>query len=505
MANQDFTSPNTGTSLSAMDPNSVRKLWNQGAMAAEENADFFQQMEGGSERSLIWTQTDTSKGVGQLMTFTTESGFYNEPKYGESLFEVASDFETIDISSYDLKVDFVRNSVRSSERMEEVMGMRNEIVGKFNVKLGDWLGRLKTDQVLGTTMLKLNTENVFYANGKTQDSLSSVDSLSWDNVVTGGQAMKPLGGLPADITGANSDQPIWSQAVIATEAALGALKIDPSYKQILRDGDIRGKGNTIFKGGYPTIDGHTLMPYNPIDHAGVGAVGSFLNAKAFVGVAIPDIATRGTAVFDFLGGGNPTDAVKTAKLYFKYFPGHAYTFVDTGAYLASSFPGSDGGNYSTAVKYFLVCNTSGVNAGKFGMYSYTTGNNGNKITIVNSLGAAAAGSVVTTLGSVVWNTGVWANLHTDNHPAGSLIVPCNKKGVPFGDTLFLGQAFMLRGYGKHRAKRSQDILNGGMITDRYITSVFGQTLRKDRKGRHPAIVRLRHALTYPGISFPIVA
>ena len=500
MANQDFNTNNTGTALSAMDPNSVRKLWSAGAKAAEANADFFQQMEGGTERSLIWAQTDLAKGVGQTMTFTTTSGFYNEPKYGESLFEVAADFEVVDEASYPLVVDFVRNAVRSSERMEEVMGMRGEIVSKFNVKLGDWLGRLKTDQVLGTCMLKLNKENVFYSNGKTQDTLSSADTLTWNSVVTGGQAMKPLGGLPANVAGANSDQPIWSQAVVATEAALLGLKLDSDYKTILQNGDIKGRGNTIFKGGYASIDGHTILPYNPIDHDGVGAVGSFLNPKAFLGVAV----APGTTPIDILGGGNATDAVKTAKLYFKYFPGHAYQFVDTGAYSAASFAGSFGEDYDIEVKYFLICNTSGVDAGKFGMYAYTTGNNGNKITISARLNLIAAGIGVTTLGSVVWNTGVWLNKTTDTHPIGSLIVPCNAKGVPFADTLFLGQAFMLRGYGKHRAKRSQDELNGGMITDRYITSVFGQSLRRDRKQRHPAIVRMRHAVTYPGISFPVV-
>lgn len=502
MANQDFTSPNTGTSLAAMDANSVRKLWSKGAQAAEANADFFQQMEGGTERSLIWAQTDLSKGVGQEMTFTTESGFYNEPKYGEELFEASTDFETVDISSYPLKVDFVRNSVRSSERMEEVMGMRGEIVSKFNVKLGDWLGRLKTDQVLATTMLKLNSDNVFYANGKTLDTLASADTLAWDEVVTGGQVMKPMGGLPANITGAGSDQPIWSQVVVATEAALLSLKTDSDYKTVLRDGDVRGRGNTIFKGGYASIDGHTILPYNPIDHDGVGAVGSFLNPKAFLGVAIE--ADGSGAALDVKGGGNATDAAKTAKLYFKYFPGHAYKFVDTGAYSASEFPGSAGAAYDSEEKYFLICNISGADAGKFGMYAYTTGNNGNKIAVTKRLAVGTTGINETTIGSVTWDTGAWSGKHTSAHPLGSLIVPCNAKGVPFGDTLFLGQAFMLRGYGKHRAKRSQDVLNGGMITDRYITSVFGQSLRKDRKGRHPAIVRLRHAITYPGVAFPTI-
>jgi len=504
MANEiQHLSPNTGTTLAAMDPNSVRKLWSKGAQAAEASTDFFQQMEGGTERSLIWTQTDLSKGVGQEMTFTTESGFYNEPKYGEELFEASTDFETVDISSYPLKVDFVRNSVRSSERMEEVMGMRGEIVSKFNVKLGEWLGRLKTEQVLATTMLKLNVENVLYANGKTLATLSSADTLAWDEIITGAQSMKPLGGLPANISGATSDQPIWSQAVVATEAALLSLKTDSDYKTVLQNGDVRGRGNTIFKGGYASIDGHTILPYNPIDHDGVGAVGSFLNPKAFLGVAIT--ADTDGAALEIKGGGNATDAAKTAKLFFKYFPGHAYKFVDTGAYAASDFAGSAGADYDTEEKFFLICNTSGADAGKFGMYAYTTGNNGHKITVTKRLAVGTTGINETTIGNVTWNTGVWETKHTSAHPIGSLIVPCNAKGVPFGDTLFLGQSFMLRGYGKHRAKRSQDVLNGGMITDRYITSVFGQSLRKDRKGRHPAIIRLRHAITYPGIAFPTVA
>jgi len=500
---QDQTSPNTGTTLAAMDSASVRKLWSKGAQVAEANADFFQQMEGGTERSLIWTQSDLAKGQGQEMTFTTESGFYNEPKYGEELFATADDFETVDVASYGLKCDFVRNAVRSSERMEEVMGMRGEIVSKFNVKLGDWLGRFKTDQVFATTMLKLNTENVLYANGKTLDTLASGDTLGWDEVVTGGQFMKPLGGLPANIAGAGSDQPIWSQTVVSTETALLSLKTDPTYKTVLQTGDVRGRANTIFKGGYAAIDGHTILPYNPIDHDGVGAVGSFLNPKAFLGVVVA-ADTNGDAL-TIKGGGNATDAAKTAKLFFKYFAGHAYKFVDTGAYATSDFPNSAGVLFDTEEKYFLVCNTSGEDAGKFGMYAYTTGNDGNKIVVTKRLAVGTTGINETTIGSVVWDTGVWAGKHTSAHPAGSLIVPCTSKGVPFGDTLFLGQSFLLRGYGKYRANRSQETLNGGMITDRYITSVFGQSLRRDRKQRHPAIVRMRHAITYPGISFPTVS
>ena len=43
------------------------------------------------------------------------------------------------------------------------------------------------------------------------------------------------------------------------------------------------------------------------------------------------------------------------------------------------------------------------------------------------------------------------------------------------------------------------------MTDRYITSVFGQSFRKDRKGRVTSVMRLVHAITYPGIKLPVVS
>lgn len=496
----DITSNVTGTSLAAMAPDAVRKLWHKGALIGEQSTDFWQQMESKSDRSIIWSKTDLGKGQGHTMTFTNMSGFYNEGKVGESLFESKDDFEGVDIDTFDLTVDFVRNAVRHTERTEEVMGMRGEIASNFNVELGKWLGRKKSEQMDAAFLLKLNLENVYYANGKTLDTLVSADALLWDEIVTAGQAMKPLGGLPANIAGSKM-APIWSYTVVASEAALLSLKLDSDYKTVLREGDVRGRGNTIFKGGYASIDGHTIVPFNPIDHDGIGAVGSFYNPKAFLGVAV----AAGTTTFDIKGGGNATDAAKTGKLYFKYFPGYAYEFIDTGAFSASDYPNSAGATLDTETKYLLIYNKTGADAGKVGMYSYTTGNNGNKITIVERLGSAASGARVTTLGDVTWNTGVWSGKHTDAHPEGSLVIPCNAKGVPIGDTLILGRCAALRGYGKYRAARAQDDHNGKFVMDRYIKSVFGQTIRQDRIGRHPSVIRLRHAITYPGVNLPTVS
>lgn len=487
----DIASNINGTALATMAPDSVRKMWRRGFLMAEQSADFFQGMEGKSPSSPIQVETDTSKGRGQKITLSVLSGFYDEPHLDEELFEGADDFEDLAMSDFLLSVGWARHGVRNYETTEEIMGMRGEIASRFNTEQGKWLGRLKTEQIFMLMMLELNSDNVFYAGGKTLDTLKSADTLAWDEVTILGQSMKPLGGLPCDIKGRNSKAPVWSNIVIPTEAAMTSLKVDPDYKTVLASADTRGPGNTLFSGAVRDIDGHVLRPYNPVDHDGVGAIGSPLNPKAQLGTAI----AAGTATFDITGGGSATAGAITKKKYFKYFPGYGYKFVGR----ASAFtPGSE-------EKYLLIVNpkNAATDPGKIGMYAYTT-HNGNKITVTKRLGSAASGVRATTVGNVTWDTGVWSGKHTDVHPSNATIIPCNSYGVPVGDTPMLMRSGILRGYGKYRGHRSQQTHEGGFIMDKFITSVFGQVIREDRLGRHPGVARLRHALAYPELGLPTV-
>lgn len=498
MAYQDISPATTGTTLNTQDPDSLRQLWHKGALIGEEEEDSFQQFEGPSERSPIWTVNDTSKGQGQKITFTTTSGYYGEGKYGEGLFEGPSDYEQDDINSFPLTVDFVRNAASRSIRADELMGLRDELANMVPVKLGKWLGRTKRDQIMGLSVLTLPPENRIYAGGRTLDTLGSADVLSWDDIVTTGAAMKPLGGLPADIAMQGSN-PIWSQTFIPSETAALSLRLDPDYKTVLQNGDVRGRNNTLFKGGYPSIDGHTIVPHNALNHAGKGAVGSFLAPEAFLGVAISGTTD---AARDLTGGGSDNaDGSLTGAgkpLWFKYFGGHDYRFVDTGVLDVSASTISDvAGPY-----YAIIYNTSGANAGKWGFVKYTTGNNGNKITITEFLTGQANGTFRKgTVGSVTWNSAI----NTEVWASGALIIPANAKGVPIGRTIALGAGGIVRGYGMWRAKRTQETDNGDFLKRTYITSVFGQSLRKDRKGRVPAVMLLTHALARPGITLPTVA
>jgi hypothetical protein len=485
-----YESPNTGTSLETMDPDGVRKLWQAGVDVFEQSTDFFDQFEGGAN-AVVETITDTSKGKGQKIDFSVMSGFYDEPHMGEELFETSDDFEEILMDTNELAVDWLRHATRVTERMEEVMGMRGEIVSGVNEEIGKWLGRLKTEQMLMMFRERIPADNVVYANGKAQDTLVSADTIAWDPIVALKTQMQRLGGMSAEVGRNANGVPVFRNLVIAPNDVLYSLELDPEFRDILKSTRDEASSKTLFDGGYVDVRGQRIMEYNPIDHDGEGAIGSPLNPKALLGNAI----TAGTAVFDITGGGNPTSAAKTKKKYFKYFDGYAYRFL-AGDVLSPA----------SATHYALIVNPPNAvtDPNKIGMYSYTTGNNGNKITIVNRLGSAASTARVTTLGGVTWNTGVWSGIHTDVHPQGALVLPCNAKGQIDGDILMLGRRAARRGYGKYRNKRTQQEHEGGFITDRFVTTVFGQALRKDRLSRVPAATRMRVAMQYAGVPTPVI-
>jgi hypothetical protein len=479
-----YASPNTGDSLSALDPAEVHTLWQKGVDVFEQTEDFFTPMEGG-QNAIIETVTDTSKGRGQSIRFETMSGFYKEPHRGDQLFETSADFEKIRIQGDTLAVDFLRHGVRFTERMEELLGMRGEIVSGLNVETGKWLGRLKSEEMFMMFVNSLPATNTVYAGGKTLDTLASVDTLSYNEVLGLNAQLKRLGGLPGQIATSKNGQPIFKNTVVATTDALYSLDLDSNFRSILATTRSEEDAKTIFEGGYTNLKGNIIKEYMPKDHDGVGAIGSPLAAKAAVGAVI----TAGTAAFDILGGGDASAALETDILFFKYFDNYAYTFLVTDAIAQDAL-----------THYVIIVNPPNdpSNPNKWGLYSYTTGNNGNKITVTGRLAGSASGIANTSLGNITWN----GTINTTEHPIGATILQCNSKAQIFGYSLLLGKRAARRGYGKYRNKYSTQDHEGGFVMDRYVTSVFGQAPRKDRIHRVPGALVLIHAIKYAGIPTP---
>lgn len=490
-ATVDITSPNTASSLSAQATNSVRKLWKKGLDMFEQNTDFFAEMEGPSPRSVVRVESSLSAGKGQKITFTSAAGFYRKPHHGDEMFLETTDFEKLKINDYDMVVDWLRNGYRVNERMEEYMGMRGELTSGFNEEMGKWLGRTKTHLLFMMFLHKVHDSSLTVINGKTIDELGGGDTLDYDSIITLKTQMKRLGGWPA-IGGKNREngRAIFRNIVVATTDALDSLEKDPTYKGYLRDGDVRGNMNYLFKEGFKDVRGQIIKEYNPIDHDGTGPIGSPLNPKMELGVAI----TAGTGAFDIYGGGDAAAAAETNYEYARDFPNAPYKFCEGDSIAA----GSD-------AFYVLIVNPPDgtATANKLGFYKCTT-NNGVKLTVTERLAPSEAGSSVnkTTIGSVTWNVGQFEGKVTTEHPEGAMVYLANAKGQPYGYSLYLGASAAYRGYGKYRGHRSQQSHEGGFVTDVFCTTVLGQEPRKDARLRTPGVIRLAHAVNYAGTPIP---
>lgn len=490
----EIGTPNTGTALAAMSPESVRILWQKTVDVFEQTEDFWGKFEGESNDSCVRVINDTAADRGLKFRITSRAGYYGRGKSGDALFSDSDDFEQDVINSNELAADYLRNATSCTWRTDEYMGMQGELVDGQAAELGKWMGREKSARAGMTFVLKGGSENLLIGGGNSSESdLVTADGLTYNDILFMGQALKPMGGRPCEV-GTVRGSPVMKYCVVGTTPGLFSLKQDSDYKQILREAGPREKydENPLFEGGYMELDGHIIKEFNPIDPDGYAWSGSWFNAKAFLGEAI----TAGTAAFAIKGGGSAAAAAKTNIDYFRFFPNYAFEFTPEDIYV----PGS-------TEQYLLIVNPRSGSGGdgKIGMYAYTTGNNGNQITITKRLASVQNGPVaLATVGNVTWNTGVWAGKHTMAHPIGATIVLCNANGVPIGDTVMMGAMCMLRGYGKYRNKRTQWMVDGDFEQRKYITTVFGQQLRKNVNGKYPGYVRLRHALRYPELGLPTV-
>ena len=92
-----ITTPNTGDALAALDPNSVRILWQKVVDQFDQNEDFFAQFEGSDKNSPVFVINDTSVGAGLKFRVTVRAGYYGPGKSGDALFQNSADFEVDNI------------------------------------------------------------------------------------------------------------------------------------------------------------------------------------------------------------------------------------------------------------------------------------------------------------------------------------------------------------------------------------------------------------------------
>jgi len=479
--------PITGDRLAVLAPNAVRQLWKKGVDTFEQTNDFFAEFEGQGPNSLIQTVTDTSRGAGQKITFTVKSGLYHEAHMGDELFNDSRHFEELQLGSNDLTVDWFRHAVRYTERGEEKMGMRGELMDGVPEDLGQWAGRLKTEKMFMLYREQTPGEN----------KIPLTTALNWDAIVTNSQMMKRWGAAPAMVGRDPRGKPVRNYCVVACTDALTSLELDSGYRDILKTTNDAQGSKYLFSGGYTPVRGHVIKEYEAIEHDGYGAIGSPLDPKARLGQALTIATNSYTAVQYIYGGGSDYDANNIFVKPMKYFDQFAYK-VQAGVTLSPT-----AGSFYVAI---INSPSATTDPGKYGFYKCNA-NDGVKLTIESALVdgttvvAHAAGtgpSLVTTLGSVAWNSAK----HSNTHAVDSLVVAVGSDAVAEFSSLILGAASARRGYGKMRNGRAVQEHEGGFVRDVYFKTVFGQAVRTNRKNRAPGVLVLKHKGVVAGTPLP---
>lgn len=493
------------------DPALQAQKWALDSLVAEENEDFYQKFEGPGMDALIRAKTDTSKGDGSFVNFRLMSGFYAPPHFAGQYFESSIDFEGLKQGSFGVQVRRVTHGTALDSETDEFLGMAGELAAGLPTMQGEWMGRLKAEQIDLVLRTQLPGTNVFVLNGKQIDTLNSSDGLSFDQIMAMKETMSTQGGRPASSNLDEEGNEILGYSMIAPSQNLYALEIDPNFLSALKTTRDEAAAKTLFDGGWVRVRGVLIHDRRVVDHDGWGPIGSPLNPRAFLGNAITSSSTAITV----LGGGDAISASQPVD-YFRYFINNPYQFMANST-LAPFFVVAQ----DALTHYFLIINPPNAPAGYvsngIGMYSYTTAFNptangvaGYSITTTAQLGPVNNGFQSTQVGQVIYGQAgsPWTNalnggnILTTSHPVGSLIVQCNAKGQPIGFAPFLGAGGIYRGYGKNRLKRGITEFEGGNVRQLYINSTFGQVPRIDNRGRTPAAFGIWHSILLPQTPIP---
>lgn len=484
MANVSTLNAKTFANAQTDSANLVGEVFDRAIQLIANTKDCFSHLEGpeGSMKP-ICTKTDLSKGQGQTVHFTVFGSAGHSAKRGESTLQ--GNEEKIRAGSYSAKVDIVRHAIAWTHKMEAFLSAGKSVDQTYALLLGEWWGRTKEQDMKMKLRSSATTSNIVRPNNRaSRNALLSADTISTSTIQSSMQVLSMLGARPASLGKSRAGADILRYLFFGTLNVLNPLKNSSSYQNAVRDAGVRGDGNVLFQGGFVDWDGQSIYHQNVHDADTDGPIGDPFEPRAQLGTAI----TAGTSTFAIAGGG--LAGPQTGADYFRWFPGYPYAFYENETISAD-----------TDTHYVVVYNLTGSDAGKFGVYSYVgSDNDGQEITITNRLGAGTGGAEVSTLAGQTFDSAV----HTENHPAGSLIFPVNSKCVPIGWSVHFGAAGGLRATGAEPMHGIESTEDYGMQRGRGVQGIYGTEVSKDTAGQPRNYVLVESAISIPGVTMPTV-
>ena len=354
--------------------------------------------------------------------------------------------ELVRHATYRAKVGLMAHAVEGENilKTEAVIGKDWDKINR--VLLREWFAWKQGDDIQFEAKKRAHSRNTLYPNNKSSiNDLTSADYMSLSTSVAAQEMLNANQAEPFDIRRTKSGEEILKYLIMGPSKGWSGLASSNAYQALLGAASERGPNNLLFRGGLPEWNGVQLYNWQIQDGTQVGPLACPLAPVAYLGEEIP--ATTTTTAPTIKGGGNTTNAALTTPLFFQYFNAAQYI-----GHEGEKIAATTGTEYYLAIK---VIDPTSDQVGKIALFSYKV-NNGNRITAFKRLGASATGDIVTTMGSMTYDSGAWTaaagangfnGVCTGIIPVGSVIYQVNSKGQPYTQSIAWGRNAMLSGWG----------------------------------------------------------
>jgi hypothetical protein len=475
----------------AADPKLQMEFWSEAVKADAADLNPLKEFVGeeGSGMPII-RKRDAKVSGGQKVYFSTHAPVRGRGVMGAA--ELKSKTARVRYGSYSCTVDLRRFAISEEQLVSYFSLPGNVDKNRDDFIFGlckDWWARTQVDDfqfvLRNQALFAAGQPNVLrIGNGATVDDIT-VDDTYDTRVIT--DARNQLSGMGANAikyaqstAGARIPQFIH----FAPTKFLDPLEDEQKFREAVLNNQKRDGDAYWWTGNIPMWKNNIIFNHDLVEDSGANRQGSPLSPMARLGVALAsDVAT------DVTGGGahNTDGALTDTSLYdfFSYFRGFYWK-----TYEAEVAP-TDNNTY-----YAIIYNVTGADRGKYEIVSYVAaGNNGNKLVVDRAIDEV--GVLQTTLLTA-------QSRYTAVHPSGSLIIPCNKWGVPIGYGLVMGADALLIGTGDleadpiewaddFKSKRS----GTAHINAQGIQSIIGYAPAEDTLGRRPNYLVVEGALDNP--------
>lgn len=425
----------------------------------------------------IWVRKDLAIRAGTTIKMTSIGDLGGPGVLGET--ELTPRASKSRFGGNSVEVDYWRDAAFFNKKQVSALPAGKSLETVLTKMLGEKFGRQIQNSMI-MKFLKSASGNVYrVGGGTTNNALLQANRLSTAAITEARGRALALGANPIKIGKSESGSELQQLLCFGTQDAFQSIRNSSAWTNAIQNAAARSTDNPAFSGRLLNWNAMHLWEHTVVNQDADDYIGSAMQPLAKLGVAV----SAGTTTFDIQA------STSTLPLYFQFFPGYDWKWTESQSASADS-----------TVYYAWIINTQGADAGKAMFVSYTgSANNGNKITILQRLGASATGDQVTTLGSISWN----ATYHTNAADVNAWIIPANSKGTPsFGKTLVLGAGAGLYAEGQVDMVNTRQQIDFDFVQGRGVEGIMGYGVSKDTQGTPRGYVVIEHACDYPGISIP---